>query len=85
MHPRKMCFNVSVFSILLFVESWLKKGFEDEELKCSSMIKEFVLGLVASESVSEAMETKAREIASLIDDPNYVHSGSSVNVNVTVN
>jgi hypothetical protein len=49
------------------------------------MIKEFALALVDS-SVSVTMETKAREIASLIDDPNYVRrSGSSINVNVTVN
>jgi hypothetical protein len=71
---------------LLFIESWLKKGFADEELKCSSMIKEFVLALADSESVSVTMETKAREIASLIDDPSYVRrSGSSTNINVTVN
>ena len=75
-------------SILLFIESWLKKGFGDEELKCSLMIKELVLGLVGSELVSETMEAKAREIASLIEDPNYVRrsgSESSINVDVTVN
>ena len=50
------------------------------------MIKEFALALADSESVSVTMETKAREIASLIDDPNYVRrSGSSININVTVN
>jgi hypothetical protein len=71
---------------LLFIESWLKKGFEDEELKCSSMIKEFVLALVDSETISETMESKAREIASLIDDPDYVRrSRSPINVNVIAN
>jgi hypothetical protein len=43
------------------------------------MIKEFVLALVASGTVSETMESKAREIASMIDDPVYVRrSGSSI-------
>jgi hypothetical protein len=64
-------------SILLFIESWLKKGFQDVELKCSSMIKELVLTVVGSESVSQTMEAKAREIASLIDDPNYVRCSRS--------
>jgi hypothetical protein len=57
---------------LLFIESWLKKGFEDGELKCSSTINEFVLALVGSETISETMESKAREIVNLIDDPDYV-------------
>jgi hypothetical protein len=71
---------------LLFIESWLKKGFEDEELKCSSMIKEFILALVGSETIAETTGSKAREIASLIDDPDYVRcSRSSINVNVTAN
>lgn len=75
-------------SILLFIESWLKKGFGDEELKCSSMIKEFILAPVVggSESVSETLEAKAREIASLIEDPDYVRrSVSPIHVNVTAN
>ena len=50
------------------------------------MIREFVLALADSESVSVTMETKAREIANLIDDPNYVRCNRSlVNINVTVN
>src|SRR6266404_5333412 len=55
-------------SILLFIENWLKKGFEDPELTCSSKIREFV----RSVSGSEMMETKAREIECLVDDPDYV-------------
>lgn len=74
MHPWQTCSDDSSLSILIFIESWLKKGFEDEGLKCSSMIKEFVLALVDSETVSETMQAKAREIASLIEDPNYVRS-----------
>jgi serine/threonine protein kinase len=62
----------SRYPILLFIESWLKKGFEDGELKCSSMIKEVVFALVDSETVSETMEAKAREILNLINDPEYV-------------
>ncbi|KAF8497034.1 ras guanine nucleotide exchange factor domain-containing protein [Russula emetica] len=62
----------SRFSILLFIESWLKKGFADEDLKCTSMIKQLVLPLVDSETISEKMEAKAKEIARLIDDPDYV-------------
>jgi hypothetical protein len=53
---------------LLFIEYWLTKGFEDEELKCSARIKEFALAIRGS----VAMETKAREIVSLIDNPDYV-------------
>ena len=83
---RKTCSDDSVLSILLFIESWLKKGFPDEELKCSSMIKELVLAVLGFETVSETMEAKAREIASLIEDPENVRrDGPSINVNVTVN
>jgi hypothetical protein len=59
-------------SILLFIESWLKKGFADEDLKCSSMIKELVLPLVNSVTISEKMEAQAKEIARLIEDPDCV-------------
>jgi hypothetical protein len=76
-----MSFDDSFFRILLFIERWLKKGFGDEKLKCSSMIKELVLAVVSSDT----MEAKAREIASLIEDPDYVRrSRSSINVNVNV-
>jgi hypothetical protein len=76
----------SLLSILLFIESWLKKGFADEELKCTSMIKELVLPLVESEIISEEMEVKAKEIAHLIDDPDYVRRGrSSIDVDVATN
>lgn len=68
MHSQQMSFADSSSRILLFIESWLRKGFEDEELRCSSMIKEFVLAIVGS----EAMEAKAAEIARLIEDPDYV-------------
>jgi hypothetical protein len=57
---------------LLFIESWLKKGFADDDLKCTSMIKELVLPLVNSEEISEKMEAEAREIARLIKDPDCV-------------
>jgi hypothetical protein len=59
-------------SILLFIESWLKKGFADEDLKCTSMIKELVLPLVSCEAISEKMEAEANEIVRLIEEPNYV-------------
>ena len=59
-------------SILLFIESWLKKGFEDPELTCSSKIREFACSVSGSENISETMEEKAREIARLVDDPDYV-------------
>ena len=62
----------SFLSILLFIESWLKKGFADENLKCTSMIRELVLPLVGSETISEKMKAKAKEIVRLIEDPNYV-------------
>ena len=54
--------------ILQFIESWLKKGFEDPELTCSSKIREFARSVTGSQT----MEDKAREIASLVDDPDYV-------------
>ncbi|KAI0255388.1 ras guanine nucleotide exchange factor domain-containing protein [Lactifluus subvellereus] len=60
----------SRYLILLFIESWLKKGFEDVNLSCSSKIKEFA-GVI-SDSESERMEKKAAEIARLVDDPEYV-------------
>ena len=78
--------NDLFLSILLFIESWLKKGFADEDLKCSSMIKEFVLPLVDSETISKKMETEAKEIARLINDPDHVRrSRSSIDVNVAAN
>jgi hypothetical protein len=73
-------------SILLFIESWLKKGFADEDSKCTLMIKELVLPLVHSDTISEKMETKAKEIVRLIDDPGYVRlSKSSIDVDVAAN
>jgi hypothetical protein len=76
----------SFFSILLFIESWLKKGFADEDLKCTSMIKELVLPLVHSETISEKMEAKAKEIARLVKDPDYVRrSRPSIDVDVAAN
>jgi hypothetical protein len=76
----------SFLSIVLFIESWLKKGFADEDLKCTSMIKELVLPLVDSETISEKMEAEAREIARLIEDPDYVRrSRSSIDVDVAAN
>ena len=75
--------NDSFLSILLFIESWLKKGFADEGLKCTSMIIELVLPLVDSKTISEKMEAKAKEIMRLIDDRNYVRrSRSSIDVDV---
>ena len=76
----------SSLSILLFIESWLKKGFADEDRKCSSMIKELVLPLVDSETISEKMEAKANEIKHLIEDREYVRrSGSSIDIDVAAN
>jgi hypothetical protein len=76
----------SFLSIVLFIESWLKKGFADEDLKCTSMIKELVLPLVDSETISEKMEAEAKEIARLIEDPDYVRrSRSSIDVDVAAN
>jgi hypothetical protein len=60
-------------SILLFIESWLKKGFEDPNLSCSSKIKEFILAIPGSES--DMMEAKAAEIARLVEDAEYVGGG----------
>jgi hypothetical protein len=58
---------------LLFIESWLKKGFEDEELDCSMMIRRFVLAIKGSDAMeAKAMETKAKQIASLIESPDSV-------------
>ena len=83
------CFDDSFSSILLFIERWLKKGFGDgdEELECSLMIQKFILALAGgSESISEKLKLKAGEIASLIEDRNYVRrSVSSIYVNVTAN
>jgi len=62
----------SRYPILLFIESWLKKGFADEDLMCTSMIEELVLPLVDSETISEKMEAEAKEIARLIKDPDYI-------------
>ena len=76
----------SSLRILLFIESWLKKGFADEDLRCTSMIKELVLPLVDSETISEKMEAKAKEIALLIEDSDYVcRSRSSIDVDVAAN
>ena len=76
----------SFLSILLFIESWLKKGFADEDLKCTSMIEELVLPLVGSETISEKMEAKAKEIARLVKTPDYVRrSRSSIDVDVAAN
>jgi hypothetical protein len=54
---------------LLFIESWLRKGFEDEELELSLSIKEFAKAIRGSQT----MEEKAAEVASLVDD--RVHVG----------
>jgi hypothetical protein len=79
-------FDDSFLSILLFIESWLKKGFADEDLECTSMIKGLILPLVGSETISETMEAKANGIARLIDDPDYVRrSRSLIDVDVTAN
>jgi hypothetical protein len=76
----------SFLSILLFIESWLKKGFADEDLKCTSMIEELVLPLVDSETISEKMEAQAKEIARVIKDPGYVRrSRPSIDLDVAVN
>jgi hypothetical protein len=76
----------SFLSILLFIECWLNKGFADEDLKCTSMIEELVLPLVDSETISEKMEAKAKEIARLINDPYHVRrSRSSIAVDVALN
>ena len=62
---------------MLFIESWLKKGFEDVDHSCSSKIKEFV-GVI-SDSESERMEEQAAAIIRLVDDPEYVgRTGPSI-------
>ena len=61
-----------LLSILLFIESWLKKGFEDEGLSCSSKIREFVLSTSESGTGSQELKAKAAEIASMIYNPDYV-------------
>lgn len=58
----------SRYRILLFIERWLKKGFEDPELTCSSKIREFARSVYGSHT----MEAKAKEIVSLVDDPDYI-------------
>ena len=84
--PLQTSIDGSFLSILFFIESWLKKGFADEDLKCTSMIEELVLPLVDSETISEKMEAEAKEIARLIKDPDYVRrSGSSIDVDMAVN
>lgn len=73
----KCVLNAALFaSILLFIESWLKKGFEDEDLSCSSKIREFAL--VVFELGSQELKAKAAEIASMIYNPDYVSSQRSV-------
>jgi hypothetical protein len=67
----------SFLSILLLIESWLKKGFADEDLEYSSMIKELILPLVDSETFPETMDVKAKEIVRLIEDPDYVRRSRS--------
>ncbi|KAI9450592.1 hypothetical protein F5148DRAFT_585958 [Russula earlei] len=59
----------SQYSILLFIESWIKKGFEDEDLTCSSKIRGFALSI----SGPEDLNAKAAEIASMIFNPDYVY------------
>jgi hypothetical protein len=61
-----------LISVLLFIESWLKKGFEDEDLRCSSRIREFALAI--SEWGSQELKAKAADIASMIYNPDYVSS-----------
>ncbi|KAH9967848.1 hypothetical protein BC827DRAFT_1263627 [Russula dissimulans] len=58
----------SRYDILLFIESWLRKGFEDEELELSLSIKEFAKAIRGSQT----MEEKAAEVASLVDDRVHV-------------
>ncbi|KAI0295807.1 hypothetical protein BC826DRAFT_1007721 [Russula brevipes] len=64
-------------SILLFIESWLKKGFDDEDLSCSLMMKEFTLAI----SGAQRMKGKAAEITSLIDNFDNVCLRKPVPVN----
>ncbi|KAF8273843.1 hypothetical protein EI94DRAFT_1715048 [Lactarius quietus] len=65
----------SRYSILLFVESWLKKGFEDPDLICSSRIREFARSVTGCQTVEE----KAREIASLVDALDHVRRSNPEN------
>ena len=82
----QMSIDDSFRSILLFIESWLKKGFADEDLKCTSMIEQLVLPIVESATISEKVKAEAKEIARLINDPDYVRcSGSSIDVDVAAN
>jgi hypothetical protein len=67
---------------MLFIERWLKKGFEDEDLSCSSKIREFALAI--SESGSQELKAKAADIASIIYDPNYVSRSSRTSITVTL-
>ena len=79
-------FDDSFLSILLFIESWLQRGFADEDLTCTSMIKELILPLMGSEKISEKMEAVAKEIARLIEDPDCVRrSRLSIDVDVAPN
>jgi len=57
-------------SILLFVEDWLKKGFEDEDLSCSSRIRKFVVAVF--ESGGQELKAKAADIVNMIYNPDYV-------------
>jgi hypothetical protein len=68
--PGKKCPDLLFISVLLFIESWLKKGFEDEDLSCSSRIREFALAIF--EWGSQELKEKAAEIASMIYNPDYV-------------
>ena len=54
------------------MESWLKKGFEDPELTCSSKIREFARSITSRNTGSQTMEAKAKEIETLVDDPGNV-------------
>ena len=85
MLPLQTSIDDSFLSILLFIESWLKKGFADEDLKCTSMIEELVLPLVDSLTISEKMEAKAKEIARLIKDPDHVRRKSFIDVDLAAN
>ena len=55
---------------MLFIDSWLQKGFEDEDLSCSSKIREFALAIF--ESGAQELKAKAADIASMIYNPDYV-------------
>ena len=50
------------------------------------MIKELVLPLVDSETISEKMEVKAKEIVCLIEDPDYVcRNRLSIDIDMAAN